>query len=501
MLTSSKIRSILFSSFLSISLLTHSPALASSLAGLKEVKVVKNSSPQKLTTAGNTKSTQGSLSAGAIAGIVVVSLAVVGGGVGAVVYLTQPESVDPIISEVPSAAPMAPLVTEAPTNYLENYTPTNCTRPMIEEAEAFITLVYDDAHGTIYPFVPDLMQLSNMTGDVMVVSNLVGAEGYLSKEQLDDMVARGWCVGGHSRSHENLELLNTTGLEYEITGNQEDLIAMGYDPVCFAFPYGAYSPEALAIANRDFVFVRVFHDEGVNVWPYNDAKLKSIKVEYNTSMVELKARIDEVVKNKEWGVMVLHEVNPEGSDYKWGSKPEFIKELVDYVACSGAAVVNFKDMANRGVINLLENSDFSEPLASNVTVSNSSLVRRDSQGHGKAPEGNYSLELIGSPDKETHFIFPKISVEPEGKYKISAYVNNINLTGNVNFRVDEYDKDDLWVESQNFLGFVGTDGVTVHVSDYNVSSPLVKKAELKVYLNEGAEGSAFVDRVRWSYKR
>ena len=36
-----------------------------------------------------------------------------------------------------------------------------------------------------------------------------------------------------------------------------------------------------------------------NVWPYNDAKLKS-KVEYNTSMIELKARIDEVVRNKEW---------------------------------------------------------------------------------------------------------------------------------------------------------------------------------------------------------
>ena len=152
---------------------------------------------------------------------------------------------------------MAP-VTEAP-KLLKTY-PTNCTRPTIEEAEAFISLVYDDAHGTIYPFVPDLMQLSNMTGDVMVVSNLVGAEGYLSKEQLDDGCTG--LVGGHSRSHENLELLNTTGLEYEITGNQEDLITMGYDPVCFAFPYGAYSPEALAIANRDFIFVRVFHDEG-----------------------------------------------------------------------------------------------------------------------------------------------------------------------------------------------------------------------------------------------
>ncbi len=61
------------------------------------------------------------------------------------------------------------------------------------------------------------------------------------KLTLDDcrtLAAQGWTIGGHTRNHPSLGMSTDTDIVDEVGGNADDLRAVGFAGVPFAYPYG-----------------------------------------------------------------------------------------------------------------------------------------------------------------------------------------------------------------------------------------------------------------------
>src|SRR6185369_4207128 len=61
----------------------------------------------------------------------------------------------------------------------------------------------------------------------------------LTAADVENLIAAGWTIGGHTRSHLSVATLDDAGLDEEIAGNARDLArGFGLSEPPFAYPYG-----------------------------------------------------------------------------------------------------------------------------------------------------------------------------------------------------------------------------------------------------------------------
>ncbi|HEX9028013.1 MAG TPA: polysaccharide deacetylase family protein, partial [Anaerolineales bacterium] len=107
-----------------------------------------------------------------------------------------------------------------------------------------LIITFDDGYQDVYQNAFPVMQQLGFTGVVYVITGQIKSNGTLNVDELKAMIAAGWEVGSHSRSHLDLR---TTGLDLnaEIAGSREKLEKLLDTPVLtFSFPYGLTSPAA-----------------------------------------------------------------------------------------------------------------------------------------------------------------------------------------------------------------------------------------------------------------
>lgn len=79
-----------------------------------------------------------------------------------------------------------------------------------------------------------------------LVGNYVGAENYMSVEQVLEMHNAGWEVGSHSLNHLDLTKVNADIARAEVIESRKALENMlGIPILTFAYPFGAYNSAAL----------------------------------------------------------------------------------------------------------------------------------------------------------------------------------------------------------------------------------------------------------------
>jgi peptidoglycan/xylan/chitin deacetylase (PgdA/CDA1 family) len=67
-----------------------------------------------------------------------------------------------------------------------------------------VVITFDDGNADVYEVALPIMERFGFAGAVYVVSSRVGAEGFLSEEQLRALLRAGWEVGSHSMTHADL---------------------------------------------------------------------------------------------------------------------------------------------------------------------------------------------------------------------------------------------------------------------------------------------------------
>ena len=119
-----------------------------------------------------------------------------------------------------------------------------------------VSLTFDDAQATQYAVRDDLAD-HGMNGTFFVDSNAVctsncSGEFNMTWAQLDDLAADGNEIGGHTLDHEDLtsSALSTAEKRRQVCEDRENLIARGFDPVSFAYPYGHHDATARALVSE-----------------------------------------------------------------------------------------------------------------------------------------------------------------------------------------------------------------------------------------------------------
>jgi peptidoglycan/xylan/chitin deacetylase (PgdA/CDA1 family) len=102
-----------------------------------------------------------------------------------------------------------------------------------------VILTFDDGDISVYTTAFPIMQKYGLTGVVYIVGNYMGTEGYMTAGQIKELVAAGWEVGSHSRSHRDLTRLAPEVQRMEIVEARKVLQeATGAQVLSFAYPFG-----------------------------------------------------------------------------------------------------------------------------------------------------------------------------------------------------------------------------------------------------------------------
>ena len=173
-----------------------------------------------------------------------------------------------------------------------------------------IAITFDDAYISIYTEAYPLLMSKNLPFTIFVATDLVGSsKRYLNWQQLAEMSERGALIANHTQSHLHLLRLlkGESSHEWqlriiqEITGAQLEIEKhLGEGPKLFAYPYGEYSLELMALVadlgytgfgqqsgamgvNSNFLALPRFPMAGIY------ADLKSFKTKSNTLAMPIRS--------------------------------------------------------------------------------------------------------------------------------------------------------------------------------------------------------------------
>jgi peptidoglycan/xylan/chitin deacetylase (PgdA/CDA1 family) len=107
-------------------------------------------------------------------------------------------------------------------------------------------LTLDDGNLDNYTNAFPIMKKYGFTGALYIVGNYVGAENYMTVDQILEMYNTGWEVGSHSMNHFDLTKLDLQQLRYEIVDSRGMLEGLlGIPILTFAYPFGAMNDSAI----------------------------------------------------------------------------------------------------------------------------------------------------------------------------------------------------------------------------------------------------------------
>ena len=109
-----------------------------------------------------------------------------------------------------------------------------------------IVITFDDNNLDNYTVAFPIMKKYGFTGLLYVPYNYIGADGYMTANQLKEMAAAGWEIGSHSLNHPNLNIMPPERLRAEIVDSRKELEGLlGVPILTFAYPFGDVSSDAV----------------------------------------------------------------------------------------------------------------------------------------------------------------------------------------------------------------------------------------------------------------
>jgi len=134
-----------------------------------------------------------------------------------------------------------------------------------------VVLTFDDGDLSCFTTAAPVLERYGFRAEFFVVSRWVGQPGFLTIEQLRDLIRRGHRVHSHSRTHPILPSLETAQIDEEVMRSKAEIEAMTGTAVSyFSIPGGAYD-ERVVDAARRAGYARVLS----SIEGYNDSRQPS----------------------------------------------------------------------------------------------------------------------------------------------------------------------------------------------------------------------------------
>ncbi|MGH9502376.1 MAG: Ig-like domain-containing protein [Terriglobales bacterium] len=235
---------------------------------------------------------------------------------------------------VPAAELQAPSSLLVSVSNPEPGAATSNALPFTITDQGFVSIDFDDGYQSMYDNGLPIFDAAGIrttqyiiTGGFQPENNGagcgcmvgVGADGYVTWDEVRTMAAHGHEIGAHTQTHQPLSLLTPEQQTAEIAGSKQDLIAQGLAPLTFAYPYGDYGyPNGsigMTVQNSGYLGARDSdlgyngchsgHGQPEPYYLWSEAG----ETDYNTTLDNLTGFIDYAVTHKLWLIVLLHRVD------------------------------------------------------------------------------------------------------------------------------------------------------------------------------------------------
>jgi peptidoglycan/xylan/chitin deacetylase (PgdA/CDA1 family) len=130
-----------------------------------------------------------------------------------------------------------------------------------------VVLTFDDGYFDFASRAAPVMFRDGLTGTVFVVSGFIGRNGYMTADQVRQVVSMGMTVGCHTVSHVALATVPLPYAKQQIDIAHSQLQALIGRPVTdFAYPYGSYDPAVENLVQADGFSDAVTTDVGSTLY-------------------------------------------------------------------------------------------------------------------------------------------------------------------------------------------------------------------------------------------
>jgi peptidoglycan/xylan/chitin deacetylase (PgdA/CDA1 family) len=108
----------------------------------------------------------------------------------------------------------------------------------IDLPEKPILISFDDGNENVYLNAFPLMKIYGFIGEVYIIGNRINVDGFLSKDQLKELISSGWEIGSHGMKH--IDLVQNPGALREEIGISKKKIEdlLNIKVISFAYPFG-----------------------------------------------------------------------------------------------------------------------------------------------------------------------------------------------------------------------------------------------------------------------
>ena len=136
-----------------------------------------------------------------------------------------------------------------------------------------IALSFDDGNWSDLEVALPALQQRGLSATFFIVPGWLGEPGFMSKQDLKELVAAGMTIGNHGLQHHDWTTLDQTKLEHEIAQGRRLLEELtGTEIHALAIPFGAYNDLVLDSLRRQ-AYEHVYTSDGGTAAP--DAWLQS----------------------------------------------------------------------------------------------------------------------------------------------------------------------------------------------------------------------------------
>jgi peptidoglycan/xylan/chitin deacetylase (PgdA/CDA1 family) len=121
---------------------------------------------------------------------------------------------------------------------LLGYLATSGADAIAASPTTIVSLTFDDGRASQSAALPILAD-HGMAGTFYLNSGRIGAGGFLTGSQVNDLAAAGHEIGGHTNLHEDLTVLSPSEASATVCEDRANLMARGFTVTSFADPFGA----------------------------------------------------------------------------------------------------------------------------------------------------------------------------------------------------------------------------------------------------------------------
>ncbi|MGZ3809365.1 MAG: polysaccharide deacetylase family protein [Bacteriovorax sp.] len=177
-----------------------------------------------------------------------------------------------------------------------------------------VSMSFDDGYRAVFNDALPLFKKYGMVGTAYITTGVTNQDGYMTWDHIRELEQQGWEIGAHSDTHPEFEKIPLKEVKKEAFTSLDKLKKHGLKACGFAFPYGSYTQEDLALLSKKFCERRGFWDrDELNDPTSMNADLVQVKgVVKETTLDEIKSWLDQAKKEKRCLALVFHDLSEKG---------------------------------------------------------------------------------------------------------------------------------------------------------------------------------------------